>query len=678
MMMDSVRTLINALRQFRFLDPAQLEDLERTVDGRFPGDPRGLAGDLLKRQWLTPLQINRLFAGRGQELLVGSYVLMERLGEGGMGQVFKARNWKLGRVVALKLIRKELLTNTTVVERFRREIQVTAQLDHPNIIRAFDADETEDGLFIVMEFVAGTDLGRLIQEVGPLSVTQACDYIRQAGLGLQHAHEKGLIHRDIKPANLFRASPGHAIKLLDLGLARLQEQTTRALADHARPALTQIGVIVGTVDFIAPEQARDSSAVDIRADLYSLGCTFYYLLTGKPPFPGGTATEKLIKHTLDPVPPLRHVPPAVTAVIHKLMAKKVDDRYQTPVEVAGVLTQLLAKPEQLLAQSPIALPPTVPLMHLPPPRDPDPPPLAAVPSNGPVEKNPKRVRGSGVRPPSPPPARRKASSSGRKPSLPRDAAVPVLVEPPPPISPTQIATQTQAPPRPLASRPRQPRRNFAWVFIRTLVVVTVLLAGAVACALFGLRALVPSLAETIDPTRPETPPTASIQPPGENSRAVVVREFWVTGPFGKDLKTPFPPERNPDPGAVYPVLLGEKREWKPQKVDRNDRLHFPGSLFRPERGCFYALAYICSPAAAKAPMILDSPDGIRVWLNGKLVHEWDQNPPASGSAQDRKDVALKQGWNTVLVKLASRNRRPCELSLRFDGPGLKAALKPVR
>ncbi len=263
--MDSVSTLVSALRQSRALDEAQLEELAATIVPRVGNDSRALASELIKRRWLTPFQINRLFNGRGQELLVGgSYVLLERLGEGGMGQVYKARNWKLGRTVALKLIRKDLVANPTVVERFRREIEVTAQLDHPNIIRAFDADETEDGLFIVMEYVEGTDLGRLVQESGPLPIGEACDSVRQVALALQHAHEKGLIHRDIKPPNLLRADQGHVIKLLDLGLARLQEQADQTLLANSRPGLTQIGIILGTVDFIAPEQARDSSSVDTR------------------------------------------------------------------------------------------------------------------------------------------------------------------------------------------------------------------------------------------------------------------------------------------------------------------------------------------------------------------------------------------------------------------------------
>jgi serine/threonine protein kinase len=359
--MDS-ESLLQAIGRWRALDAGRVEEVRRTLLPRFRYDSRGLAAELLKRNWLTPFQINRLFVGRGSELLVGGHVLLERLGEGGMGQVFKARNWKLDRFVALKLIRKELLTNPTAVGRFYREIEATAQLDHPNLIRALDAGRTDEGLYIVMEFVDGVDLGRLVRASGPLPPERACAYVRQAALGLQHAFERGLVHRDIKPQNLLLTAAGEVIKVLDLGLARLAD---REPVDGAtRLDLTQMGVIVGTVDFMAPEQARDPRGVDVRADLYSLGCTFCYLLTGKPPFPGGTPTEKILKHYMDPSPPLLAVPPRVRGVIHKLLAKNPEDRYQTPAELAAALAQLLDSPGQLWCST-AALEKTVPTVHLP-------------------------------------------------------------------------------------------------------------------------------------------------------------------------------------------------------------------------------------------------------------------------------------------------------------------------
>jgi len=344
MAMDTVASLVDTVRQLRLLDAAQLDELTRTLQPRFP-EPRALARELVQRAWLTPYQVNQLLQGRGADLVLGSYLLIERLGEGGMGHVYKARHRGLGKIVALKVIRKDRLTNTEAVKRFHREIQAVAQLSHANVVMAYDAD-TANGLhFFAMEYVEGTDLGKWVKDRGPLPVEQACDFIRQAALGLQHAFEKGLIHRDIKPGNLIvtsgtskngRGGEAQTVKLMDLGLARLQGEMEEAMT-----ALTVEGAVVGTPDFIAPEQARNARAADIRADLYSLGCTFYFLLTGQTPFVGGTLTEKLLKHHWDsatPVETLRSgVSPAVGAIIRKLMAKKPDDRYQTPNALAEAL-----------------------------------------------------------------------------------------------------------------------------------------------------------------------------------------------------------------------------------------------------------------------------------------------------------------------------------------------------
>jgi serine/threonine protein kinase len=337
---DSITAWAAILRENRLLEPAQLNELDRLLV-RFP-DPRALARELVGRAWLTPYQVNQLFQERGQLLLLGSHVLLERLGEGGMGQVFKARNWKLHRIVAIKLIRKERLTGPDATRRFLREIRAVAQLDHPHIVHAYDADEVGGSLLLVMEYVEGVDLGRLLKEQGPLPVGEACAYVRQAALGLQHAFERELVHRDIKPSNLLLArGPKGAdrgtIKILDLGLARLIR-----LPEEASTTLTEEGSLLGTLDYLAPEQAEDAHGVDIRTDLYSLGCTFYHLLTGQVPFPGGTAPVKLLKHRLGEPVAVEHlrpeVPPEVAAVVRKLMAKRPEDRYQTPAEVAAALT----------------------------------------------------------------------------------------------------------------------------------------------------------------------------------------------------------------------------------------------------------------------------------------------------------------------------------------------------
>jgi serine/threonine protein kinase len=255
-----------------------------------------------------------------------------------MGAVFKARNWKLGRVVAVKLIRKERLSNTDSIRRFQREIRAAALLRHANIVHALDADEVGGSHLLVMEYVEGIDLDKLVTDKGPLPVSLAADCIRQTALALAHAQEKGMVHRDIKPSNLLLTREGQ-VKLLDLGLARL----SAGVDGGSLSTMTASGAIMGTPDFLAPEQARRSHEVDIRADLYSLGCTLYFLLTGRVPFPGGTIAEKLVQHQLDEPEPVEHLrpdmPPSLAAVVRKLMAKKPEHRYQNPAEVAEALSR---------------------------------------------------------------------------------------------------------------------------------------------------------------------------------------------------------------------------------------------------------------------------------------------------------------------------------------------------
>ena len=315
----------------RLLQPAQVRQLGACPDLRFPG-PR-LAEEALRRGWLTPYQVRKLLRGRGRRLVQGPYVILDRLGGGATGKVYKVRHSRLNRLAALKVIGKGRLTDSRAAERFYREIRALAQLAHPNIVHAYDAGPVGDSHFLVMEYIEGTDLARLLQERGPLPVGEACDYVLQAALGLQHAHERGLVHRDLKPSNLL-VEKGGRIKVVDFGLARFQE-------DPVTDPLTQQGVVLGTVDYMAPEQILDAHAVDARADLYSLGCTLYHLLTGRPPFSKGTVLEKLLKHQAEeptPVEVLRpDVPAAVAAVVRRLMAKHPEGRFRTAAETAAAL-----------------------------------------------------------------------------------------------------------------------------------------------------------------------------------------------------------------------------------------------------------------------------------------------------------------------------------------------------
>jgi serine/threonine-protein kinase len=349
MSIRSVPELVRALRAGSLLSNGQVDVLAREILPRFP-EPRALARELMRRDWVTAYQVNQLFLGRGQDLLLGPYVLLERLGEGGMGQVFKARHRKLHRVVALKVIRRDKLLHPDAIRRFYREVQAAAALSHPNIVAAYDAGEIDGTYYLSMEHVDGRDLGKTVKQDGPLAVAVACDYVRQVALGLQHAFEKGLVHRDIKPSNVVvqgagsQSEGGALVKILDMGLARIQSPLP--VEGEQSGTLTQNHAMLGTPDFIAPEQARNPRDVDTRSDLYSLGCTFHYILTGQVPFPAERAMEKLLKHYLEmpvPVESLRPgVPASVGQVVRKLMAKDPGQRYQTPAELSEALGALLA------------------------------------------------------------------------------------------------------------------------------------------------------------------------------------------------------------------------------------------------------------------------------------------------------------------------------------------------
>lgn len=387
MTLTSVADLIDMLRERSILQPGQLQLLTPDVEAEYP-DARAAVEMMVRRKWLTGYQAEKLIEEESGSLVLGPYVLLEPIGEGGMGQVFKARHKLLDRVVALKQIREDRLNkDPEAVRRFQREARAAAQLSHPNVVMVYDADRAGETWYISMEFVEGVDLSRLVREGGQLPVAQACDFIRQAALGLQHAHDHSMVHRDIKPSNLLvsglptqRPKPGrglssigHApaipggrqavrpgasrandpaapppapiIKILDMGLVRVaQAEDNRSI----NQSLTQEGSIVGTPDYIAPEQARNAHKVDIRADLYSLGCTFYYLVTGRPPFIEGSAIEKLLMHQLDDPPRVeelrKEVPKDVAAIIHKLMAKAPKDRFQTPLDLANALSALTVPP----------------------------------------------------------------------------------------------------------------------------------------------------------------------------------------------------------------------------------------------------------------------------------------------------------------------------------------------
>lgn len=298
-----------------------------------------LPGELVRRAVLTPYQAERILAGDAAALVVGRYIILDQLGGGGMGQVFKARDTVMDRVVALKLVRPDRLANETAVLRFQQEVRAAARLSHPNIVRAYDAGCADGRHFLVTELVTGYDLGRDLAHRGALPAGVACEYALQAALGLQHAHEQGLTHRDVKPSNLLYSTAERLVKVADFGLARLND------AD----GLTADGSVFGTPDYIAPEQASSAQRADIRSDLYSLGCTLYHFLSGSVPFPRDNAMAKLSAHASQEPEPLEDLCPGLSpgliGVVRKLMAKNPADRYQTPQEVATALAPFCPRPK---------------------------------------------------------------------------------------------------------------------------------------------------------------------------------------------------------------------------------------------------------------------------------------------------------------------------------------------
>ena len=335
--------LLDLVQRSGVADESRLRAYVQKVNtpAALPPDPATLAGILVRDGVLTYFQAEQLLQGKYKRFTIGKYKVLEKLGAGGMAQVFLCEHKLMRRRVAIKVLPTAKADDPASLDRFYREARAVAAVDHPNIVRAYDIDQDENLHFLVMEYVDGTNLQDLVKKFGPLDVTRACHYVYGAAVGLQHAHEIGLVHRDIKPGNILVERAG-VVKILDMGLARFfhdeDDQLTRQNDEN----------VLGTADYLAPEQALDSHAVDIRADIYSLGGTFYYLLTGSAPFPDGSVAQKLIWHQNRqprPVKSLRpDVPDEVAAIVERMMAKKPEGRYQTPAGVMEALVSWVATP----------------------------------------------------------------------------------------------------------------------------------------------------------------------------------------------------------------------------------------------------------------------------------------------------------------------------------------------
>jgi len=336
--------LLSVIRSSGVLGERQLAEIKsKVLQGDYPLDSVALAERLVREDILTSFQAKRFLSNRPHGLIVGRYIVLDRIGSGSMGRVYRAHHVMMDRVVALKIIAPEIASNERVVARFQREMKLVGRLDHPNVVRAFDADQINKVLYIVMEYVTGLSLGERLKKKGPIPVAEMIDFAAQAALGLAHAHEQGIVHRDIKPTNMLLTAD-RRIKILDLGLGVLME------ADSSATFATADGIAVGTVDYMSPEQACGRE-VDGRSDLYGLGCSMYHLMSGKLPFPGATPIERLGKRIGGRHTPITEYLPDIPAnfvrVFDKLLAHKPHERYATAAEAADALQALLrprAKP----------------------------------------------------------------------------------------------------------------------------------------------------------------------------------------------------------------------------------------------------------------------------------------------------------------------------------------------
>ncbi|MCZ2341031.1 MAG: protein kinase [Bacteroidales bacterium] len=339
----SLETFLDLIKKSGALEPRRLDQFVTKLPSP-PDDPAALAELLIQNGLMTRYQLEPLLKGKLQRFVLSSkYRILDRLGAGGMASVFLCEHKVMRRRVAIKVLPPNMAKNASAVDRFHREARAAAALHHPNIVGAYDVDVDGNFHFLVTEYVEGRNLHEMIRLNGTLSPERASHYIAQAALGLQHAHERGMVHRDIKPANLLLDRTG-TVKLLDMGLALLfHEDDDNLTKEHDAAS------ILGTAEFLAPEQAMDSHAVDIRADIYSLGMTLYFLLSGKTPFgEGGTTAQKLIWHQIRPPKPIQEyrpdVPDALWNVLQKMLAKSPDERYQTPMDVVVALQPWTSQP----------------------------------------------------------------------------------------------------------------------------------------------------------------------------------------------------------------------------------------------------------------------------------------------------------------------------------------------
>ena len=344
-MPTTVDKFVENLTNSGLMSAADIEAfLKDLPDRKKPADGQALAKELIRSKKLTQYQATAVYQGKIKILSFGEYEVLDKLGAGGMGVVLRARHKRMKREVAIKVLPSSAMKEAEAVQRFYREVEAAAKLNHTNIVTAYDASETNGVHYLVMEYVPGKDLSELVKAKGALSVDKAVDCIKQAAQGLQFAHDRGVVHRDIKPANLLLDQEG-VVKILDMGLARINTGGIGQDDETEAAQLTRTGQMMGTVDYMPPEQAEDTASADHRADIYSLGCTLYRLLIGESPYEASTIMKRLLAHRDAAIPSMRakraEVPERVDQIFAKMIAKTPEERYQSMTELITELETCL-------------------------------------------------------------------------------------------------------------------------------------------------------------------------------------------------------------------------------------------------------------------------------------------------------------------------------------------------
>lgn len=344
---NSVEELLQLIRKSGMVDEQRLTAYlhQRELTRGMPTNPREVADELIQDGTITYFQSEQFMLGKWRGFTIGKFKLLERVGVGGMGQVFLCEHMFMKKRVAVKVLPPAKADQPAALGRFYREARAAGSLDHPNIVHTHDIDQDGNLHFIVMDYIEGSNLLDVVKKFGAMDIRRATSYIRQTAVGLDYAFRNAIIHRDIKPGNILIDRKGVA-RILDLGLARF-------INDHSDQLTMKYDdkIVLGTADYVAPEQIANSHSVDIRADIYALGASYYFLLAGHPPFPTGTVSQKLLWHrTKDPTP-IRQirpdVPDAIAVIIEKMMSKDPKARYQTPAQVAADLEPFLVEPVAL-------------------------------------------------------------------------------------------------------------------------------------------------------------------------------------------------------------------------------------------------------------------------------------------------------------------------------------------